>query len=196
MKVTILSTRLLIITVLGSLLFSCSSKVPYGSTYYFPLEPVAKKEKSMKPAGADQASQSQKAVVSVEKVASIAPSAEFLLKNANQNMAEITGITPVEAAKAMLSDKKVEKSLSKKELRQERKEARKALKQAVKEYKHDIKELKEDKAQKELSKNMKIGIILAAVGLILLILPIGYVGYILGTIGLVVGLIMILIDVL
>jgi len=194
MKATTLSTRLSITIVYCGLLFSCTSKIPYGSTYYFPLEPVAKNEKVTTPEEIDHEPKGM--IASVEKIASIAPSTEFLLEKANDNMVQITETTPSEEATVRLSNKKTEQNLSKKELKQERKETRKVLKQAVKEYKHDIKEQKKEKAQKDLTKNMKIGIILAAVGLILLILPLGYAGYILGTIGLVVGLILILIEAL
>lgn len=194
MKSTSLSTRLLIPIVYCSILFSCTSKIPYGSTYYFPLEPVAKNEKVTAPEEVKQ--EPGNIIASVEKIAPIAPSTEFMLEKAHDNMAQITKTTPSEGATAQLSDKKTGQNLSKKELKQERKEARKALKQAVKEYKHDIKEQKKENAQKALTKTMKIGIVLAAVGLILLILPLGYAGYILGTIGLVVGLILILIEAL
>ena len=194
MKAATLSTRLSITIVYFSLLFSCTSKIPYGSTYYFPLEPVAKNEKVATPEEMDK--EPKNMIASVEKIAPIAPSTEFLLEKANSKITRITETAPSEKATVQLSNKKTAQNLSKQELKQERKEARKALKQAVKEYKHDIKDQKKEKAQKDLTKNMKIGIILAAVGLILLILPLGYVGYILGTIGLVVGLILILIEAL
>lgn len=194
MKAVTFSTHFLISIILGCLLFSCTSKIPYGSTYYFPLEPVAKSEKAVKSDKMDQ--ESEDMLASIEKISSIAPSVEGLLEKSHENMARISKISRPEEVAGLVADKKAAQNLSKKEAKYERKEARKALKQAVKEYKHDIKEQKKESAQKALTKNMKIGIILAAIGVLLLILPLGYAGYILGTIGLVVGLVLILIEAL
>ncbi len=165
-------------------LSACSSKIPYGSTYYFPLEPkTTSAQKDIEPA---------RLHVSLEKVASIKPSVATKIEKAQLHISQLTKPVPKEVAINIQQEPHTE--LSKKELKKVIKARKKAVKAQIKQVKKQQKQ-----AQQGLTKNLRNGIILGAVGLIMMIIfgaaGIGVLVGI-GAIVLVVGLVFILLDLL
>jgi len=163
---------------------ACSSKIPYGSTYYFQLEP-----KSIPVKKANESVQLQ---VSIEKLMPRKPSIAAKIEEAHININQLT--TPV--AKKVVTDNQhaLRSELSKKEQKKVIKAQRKALKAQIKQAKKHQKQ-----AQQGLTKNLRNGIILGGAGLIMMIIfgaaGIGILVGI-GAIVFVVGLVFILLDLL
>jgi len=165
-------------------LSACSSKIPYGSTYYFPLEPkTSPAKKNIEPA---------RLHVSVEKLVPLRPSVAAKIEEAQLNISQLT--LPVSKEDATNHPKEPRAELSKKELKKVIKARKKAVKAQIKQVKKQQKQ-----AQQGLTKNLRNGIILGAVGLIMMIIfgaaGIGVLVGI-GAIVLVVGLVLILLDLL
>jgi len=170
--------RLLIfLFVFGSFLSACSSKIPYGSTYYFPLEPKA--------ATAKKTVEPQQLQVSIDRLMPLKPSMATQIEEANIKISrwvlaatEEVIINQSQATHAVLS----------------KKEQKKAVKSEIKQAKKQQKQ-----AQQGFTKNMRNGIILGAVGLIMMIIfgaaGIGILVGI-GAVVLVVGIVLILLDLL
>ena len=172
---------LMVLFVFGSFLSACSSKIPYGSTYYFPLDPKPSPPKKIMKPEAFQAS--------IEKLVPLKPSVAVQIKKAN------TKINQMIQPKTSLNDPQASHtSLSKKDQKKAIKTQIKALKSAVKQAKKQQKQ-----EQQALTKNMRNGIILGVAGLIMMIIfgaaGIGILVGI-GAVVLVVGIVLILLDLL
>lgn len=177
--------RLLIfLLVSGSLLSACSSRIPYGSTYYFPLEPKATPAKKTIAPPPFQAS--------IDKLMPLRPSMATQVEEANIKISR--WVLPATKEVSMNKSQESHTALSKKEKKQAVKAPLKALKSEVKQVKKQQKQ-----EQQRLTKNMRNGIILGAVGLIMMIIfgaaGIGILVGI-GAIVLVVGIVLILLDLL
>lgn len=179
------SVRLLIfLFIIIAFLSACSSKIPYGSTYYFPLEPKATSPK--------KTAEREQLQVSIERLAPRKPTVATLTETSSirinkwvQSATNQPTIGQPQVTPPVLS----------------KKEQKKVVKAQIKALKSEIKHAKKQQkpAQQGLTKNIRNGIILGAVGLIMMIIfgaaGIGILVGI-GAIVFVVGLVFILVDLL
>lgn len=175
---------LIFLLVFGSFLSACSSKIPYGSTYYFPLEPKATTaKKTVEP---------EQLQVSIDRLIPLKPSVATQLEEANIKISR--WVLPATEEVIINQSQAFHTVLSKKE-------QKKAVKAQVKALKSEIKQAKKQQKQEQQrpTKNLRNGIILGAAGLIMMIIfgaaGIGILVGI-GAIVLVVGIVLILLDLL
>lgn len=176
--------RLLIfLLAFGSFLGACSSKIPYGSTYYFPLEP--------QPTTPKKTVESEQLQVSIDRLVPLKPSVAIQLEEANIKISR--WVLPA-TEEVIINAQATHAGLSEKE-------QKKAIKAQVKALKSEIKQAKKQQKQEQQrpTKNLRNGIILGAAGLIMMIIfgaaGIGILVGI-GAIVLVVGIVLILLDLL
>ena len=174
---------LIFLFVFGSFLSACSSKIPYGSTYYFPLEPKA--------TAAKKTVEPEQLKVSIDRLMPLKPSVATQIEEAS---IKISRWVPPATKEVIINPQATYAGLSKKE-------QKKAVKTQVKALKSEIKQAKKQQKQEQQrpTKNLRNGIILGAAGLIMMIIfgaaGIGILVGI-GAIVLVVGIVLILLDLL
>ncbi len=188
MKTSNILYCLLVLTI-----FSCTSKIPYGSTYYFSQE---KKDVSTK-----QERLTSQAYVSVEKINAIFPDIKNQITEANLKIARITHTT--EKTNQVSNGKSLKlisaEDATKLPTSSTKKASKKELKAKLKDLKAELKSIKkeEKKQQQRMTKNIRNGIILGGVGLLMMIIfgaaGIGLLVGI-GAVLVVVGLVLILLD--